>query len=70
MFLQASVILSTGGGSASVHAGIPPPGPGTSSPQEQTLLPREQNPPSTEQAGRYRQCAGGTHPTGMQSCLL
>ena len=29
MFLQASVILSTGGDSASVHAGIPPP-------QEQT----------------------------------
>ena len=30
-----------------------PPGPGT--------------PPSAEHAGRYGQCAGGTHPTGMQS---
>ena len=45
MFLQASVILSTGGdwgGSASVHAGIPP---GTRPPQEQT--PLEQTPPGT-----------------------
>ena len=25
-------------------------------------------PPSAEHAGRYGQCAGGTHPTGMQSC--
>ena len=29
MFLQASVILSTRGGGVSVHAGIPPPTPGT-----------------------------------------
>ena len=28
IFLYLSVILFTGGGSASVHAGIPPPGPG------------------------------------------
>ena len=26
-------------------------------------------PPGTEHAGRYGQRAGGTHPTGMQSCL-
>ena len=26
--------------------------------------------PSAEHAGRYGQCAGGTHPTGMQSYLL
>ena len=32
----------------------PPPGPGT--------------PPPAEHAGRYGQWAGGTHPTGMQSC--
>ena len=33
--------------------------------------PREQAPPSgAEQAGRYGQHAGGTHPTGMQSCLF
>ena len=31
-----------------------PPGPGT--------------PPGAEHAGRYGQCTGGTHPTGMQSC--
>ena len=27
-------------------------------------------PPTTEHAGRYGQRAGGTHPTGMQSCLI
>ena len=40
MFLQASVILSTGEGCASVHAGIPPPSrhppPGADTPREQT----------------------------------
>ena len=55
-----------GRGSASVHAGIPPqdhtPPPGAELLQEQT-------PPSAEHAGRYVQCAGGMHPTGMQSCL-
>ena len=48
------------GGSASVHAGIPPPpplGPGTP-------------PPGAEHTGRYGQRAGGMHPTGMQSCFL
>ena len=35
--------------------GTPPLGPGT--------------PPGAEHAGRYGQRAGGTHPTGMQSCL-
>ena len=59
IFSQASVILLTGGGSASVNAGIPP-GPGT---------PRDQAPPGAEHAGRYGQRAGGTHPTGMQSCI-
>ena len=56
MFLQASVILLTGGVgmSASVHAGIHPP-------------PRADTTPG-EHAGRYGQRAGGTHPTGMQSC--
>ena len=49
MFLHLSVILFTGGGSASVHAGIPsppqsrhPPGPGTP-PRDQA--PLEQTPP-------------------------
>ena len=26
--------------------------------------------PGAEHAGRYGQCAGGTHPTGMQSCFI
>ena len=49
------VCLSTGGGSASVHAGIYPPGADTP--------PRKQTP-------AYGQRAAGTHPTGMHSCLL
>ena len=51
----------------------PPPGAGL--PLDQAPPPREQGPParsrppaSAEHAGRYGQCAGGTHPTGMQSC--
>ena len=35
-------------------------------PQKQTP-PKADTPPSAEHAGRYGQCAGGTHPTGMQS---
>ena len=27
-------------------------------------------PPRVEHAGRYGQCVGGMHPTGMQSCFL
>ena len=86
MFLQASVILSTGGGSASVHAGIPslweqagipspdqagtPLGAGIpprADPPEQAP-PGSRHPPGAKHAGRYGQCAGGTHPTGMQTC--
>ena len=40
----------------------PPLGPEAGTPQDQT-------PPSAVHAGRYGQQAGGTHPTGMQSCL-
>ena len=54
MFLQASVILSTGGGSASVHAGMPaPPRPGRPPPRtRQTPLgpdipPDQADPPRT-----------------------
>ena len=54
-----------------MHAGIhsPPPDqrqapPGTRHP------PGPGTPPSAVHAGRYGQQAGGTHPTGMQSCLL
>ena len=79
MLSQACVILFTQGGSASVHAGIPAPlGPGTP-PQDQTPpgarhtprpgTPQDQAAPHTEHAGRYGQCAGSTHPTGMQSCF-
>ena len=52
-----------------MHAGI-------ASPQEQTPPPGADNPPweqtpppSTVHAGRYGQQSGGTHPTGMDSCL-
>ena len=32
--------------------------------------PRSRHPPRAVHAGRYSQQAGGTHPTGMQSCFL
>ena len=54
MFLQASVILSTGGGrvSSSVHAGIPlreqTPPPGADSPLQGTRHPPEQTPPRAD----------------------
>ena len=54
--------------------------PGSRHPLEQTPpwsrhppradTPPEQTPPGTEHAGRFSQCAGGKHPTGMQSCLF
>ena len=73
------------GGSASVHAGIPPP-PRSRHPPDQAHLrsrhpagsshtppesrhPPEQTPPCAVHAGRYGQQAGGMHPTGMQSCI-
>ena len=83
MFLHVSVILFTGGlphcmlgyrdppGTRGRH---PPSGPGTPRPLEQTsppgtgTFPRCRHPPSAVHAGRYGQQAGGTHPTGMQSC--
>ena len=54
------------GGSASVHAGIPP---GATPPPEQAP-PRSRHPPCTVHAWRYGQQLGGMHPSGMQSCLL
>ena len=55
MFLHVCVILFTGGGgSASVHAGIPIP------------LARQTPPPCAVHAGRYGQQAGGMHRTGLQ----
>ena len=51
---------------------LPTPTPQADTPQSRHLPrskhPREQTPPGTEHAGRYGQRAGGTHPTGMQSC--
>ena len=59
------------GVSASVHAGIHTP-PGSRQPPPGADTPRA-NPTGAgippEHAGRYDQRAGGTHPTGMQSCL-
>ena len=110
MFLQASVILLTGGVPDQAHTSwdqvhppglgtprdqvhlpgtrftpwdrIHPPGPGTPprnryTPPDQVQPPRpgtrplqdQVHPPGAEHAGRYGQHAGGTHPTGMQSCL-
>ena len=46
IFLQASVILSTGGGSASVHAGIPPPVSGH--PPRSRHPPEPDNPPGAD----------------------
>ena len=71
MFLHVSVILFTWG-SASVHAGIPPTS-GSRTPPEQTPPPGVDNPPPPApgrlHAGRYGREAGGTHLTGMHSCL-
>ena len=58
-----SRILFTGG-SASVHAGIPP------APDQTPLPPGVGTPHRAERAGRYGQQARGTHPTGMQSCFF
>ena len=52
MFLHLSVILFTGG-SASVHAGIPPP-----SPEARTPLPRSTHPPGST----HPHLPGSTHP--------
>ena len=65
------------GGSASVHAGIPPPPsrhpprsrPPWSTPREQTP-PRRRPPGSRPPPGETATAADGTHPTGMHSCLL
>ena len=67
MFLKAYVILFTGGGLPQCMLGHHPPG--ADPPQEQTPPTGADPPPGAEHAGRYGQCAGGMHPTGMQSCL-
>ena len=60
------------GESAPLHAGIPPradPPSGSRHPSG-TSSPPDQAPPGAVHAGRYGHQAGGTHPTGMQSCCL
>ena len=76
MFLHLSVILFTGG-SASVHAGIPPPGPGT--PQEQTPprpgtppgadTPQTRHTPWEQTSPRSRHPPGTRHPPGADTPL-
>ena len=71
MFLQVCVILFTGGEYLPRY----PPGPGTPqtryppgtryTPTDQAHPPDQVHPPGP---GRYGLRAGGTHPTGMQSC--
>ena len=69
IFLHLPVIHSVhrGGGSASVHAGIPPPRDQT--PLEQTAPPGADIPPG-KQTPAYGLRAAGTYPTGMHSCLF
>ena len=79
MFLHVSVILSTGGGSASVHAEIPPAGaatppgadipPRSRQPLEQTP-PRADSPLRADTPTKTATVAEGTHPTGMHSCVI
>ena len=82
IFLHLFVILFTGGGSASMHAGIPPrsrpqqsrPPPPEQIPPHQAPpgpgTPPEQTPLPGEQTPAYGGVrAAGTHPTGMHSCL-
>ena len=76
MFLLVSMILLTGGVSASVHAGIPLPllGADNPPPPEQTTPgsrhPPEADTPPWKQTPGYGQWAAGTHPTGMHSCFV
>ena len=59
-------------GEGSTWAGTLPPGPGTPqtryTPPGTRYPPKPGTPPLAVHAGRYRQQAGGTHPTGMHSC--
>ena len=86
MFLQASVILLTEGGVCLSACWDTTPPPGADTPWEQTLqqqtppweqIPQEQTPlseqtssPGADTTPPPGQRAGGTHPTGMQSCII
>ena len=71
IFLHLLVILFTGGGSALVHAGIPPP---EQTPAGSKHPPGSRHPPEADPPGKqtpaYGLRAAGTHPTGMHSCIL
>ena len=82
IFLHLFVILFTEGGSSTVHVGIPPLLP-RRPPTKETPLPRRprcqgnppgqgdplaRRPPPTQSMLADTVNAGGTHPTGMQSC--
>ena len=57
------------GGSASVHAGMPPHWDQTRPPwTRHTTPPPPGGEPPSKQTPAYSQRAAGTHPTGMQSC--
>ena len=82
MFLQVCVCPQVGSTWAGTppEPGTPPrtrytpPGPGTPSgtrytPWDQVHPPGTRYTPQAVHAGRYGQQVGGTHPTGMHSCL-
>ena len=67
-FYTCLSFCSQGGASASVHARIPPPGPGTplgADTPPRSRPPRTRTPPPRETAT----VADGLHPTGMHTCL-
>ena len=47
-----------------------PPGADPPRSRHTPLRSRHPPPPRAEHAGRYSQCTGGTHPTGMHSCYI
>ena len=79
IFLHVSCDSVHGGGSASVHAGIPtpwqgdppgqgrPPPPGKADPPP--LARQTTTPPCAVHTGRYGEWVGGMNPTGMQFLL-
>ena len=72
MFLQLSmsIILFTGGGLPHIHPGKVPNGQTPPSPGQALPLGRPpRKTPSVQCMLGYGQPAGGTHPSGMQSCL-
>ena len=70
IFLQACLCVHTGGVSASMHAGIPPPSRHPSGSRHTPLPPGSRHPPGADTPpGETAIAADGTHPTGMHSCF-